>query len=152
MAERVDTGGRRHQGGHADREIGIEDGHAAGRLLVAAGHLHVRLRVGNQRVRLGLASGAGRRRDGDHRQKGELRLSEAAVILHAAAVGEEKVDSLRAVEAASAAQTDQEIDLFAASDFERAVDVFRGRIGSHVVEERRRRVRARASDSTACRS
>ena len=109
---------------------------AAGRLFIPAGHLHVSLRIGNQRVRLGLASGSRRRGDSDERQKGELRFVEAAVIFHAAAVREEKVDSLRAVEAASPTQTDQEIDPFAASDFERTVNVFRRRIGSHVVEER----------------
>ena len=61
-------------------------------------------RVGDHRVALRLAAGAGGGRNADHRQQRRGRLAVAAVVGDLAAVGEQEVDALGAVERAAAAE------------------------------------------------
>ena len=77
---------------------------------IAARHLRVRLGVGNQRVRLRLAAGARRRRNADRRQHRLRGLAVPAVVAHRAAVGQDEVDPLRAIERAAAAERDDRVD------------------------------------------
>ena len=97
------------RGGCVSVSSGIENRHAERGPLVAAGHFHVRLGVGDQRVRLRLAAGAGGRRHGDHRQQRPGRLALPPIVLHPPAARIEKVDSLRAVHRAAAAEADDQI-------------------------------------------
>ena len=102
------------RGGCVTRQLGIEERDAERGLLVAAGHLHVRLGVGDERERLRLAAGAGGRRHGDHRQHRPRGLADAPVVLHPAAVGVEEVDALGAVHRAAAAEADDQVGIEAA--------------------------------------
>ena len=70
-----------------NRERGIEDRYARRCFRIAAGHLLVRLFVGDQGERLAFAAGAG---GGRHRDQREHRLgcfAHTPIILHSAAVG-----------------------------------------------------------------
>ena len=99
-----------------DGHFRVEDGDAEGGLAVAAGHFQVRLLVGDQGERLGLAAGAGRGRHADGRQHRLGRLAEALVVGHLAAVGQQEVDALGAVHRAAAADGDDEVDAVRAGE------------------------------------
>src|SRR5678815_3050892 len=81
----------------ADRQLRIEDCHAKTCLGIAAGHLAVRLRIGDQCVSLRFAARARSRGNpytGKHRK---ARFAETPVIAHGPAIGQNKVDTFGAV-------------------------------------------------------
>jgi hypothetical protein len=78
---------------------------------IPARHLHVRGRVGDDGVALRLAAGPGRRRHENHGQQRRASPPVAAVVAHRAAVGQEEVDPLGAVERAAAAEADDRVRL-----------------------------------------
>ena len=110
MRDRVDArrgrNGRRSAGG----QLGIEDRDAERGRRIAARHLHVRAGIGDHRVALRLAAGAGGRGNADRRQQRRRGLAVAAVLAHLAAVGEQEIDPLGAVERAAAADGDDRIE------------------------------------------
>ena len=104
VGERVVARGCGHAARLSERQLGVEQGHPEGRARIAAGHLLVSGRVGDERVRLGFAPRARGGRYADHGEQGARRLAVAAVVGHAAAVREQEVRALGAVERAAAAQ------------------------------------------------
>ncbi len=98
VSNRVDTSRGGHHGRCRNRQLRIEEGHAEGRRWVAARHLHPGLRICDDAVALRLAPRAGCRRDPDHRQQRRPGPAEPAVVGHLAAVGQQEVDALRAIE------------------------------------------------------
>ena len=66
---------------------------------------------------------------------GFLRLAEALVVGHAAAVGEQEVDPLGAVHGAAAADGDDEVDAERPGEVDAGLDVLAGRVLLDVVEE-----------------
>ena len=110
VRQRIDS----RAGGHArrlrDGQQRIENGDARGRLRIEARHLLMRLLIRDQRGALALAAGARGRRDGDEREHRLRRLAHAPVVLHLAAIGEEKVAPLRGIHGGAAAEADEQID------------------------------------------
>ena len=137
MTDRVDPRGGRDAGGHAERQCGIEDRDSTRRLFVTASHLHMRLRVGDQRERLSFASRAGCRGDRDRRQHRLRRLADPPVVLDLSAVGQQEVDPLRAVHAATTADRDEEVDPLGLRNGQSSIYVVGGRIGVDVLEDER---------------
>ena len=102
VGERVVARGRRNASRLGQRELGVEQGDPKRRARIAAGHLVVGGGVGDERVRLGLAPGAGRGGHPDHGEQRAAVLAVAPVVGHPPAVREEEVGALGAVEGASA--------------------------------------------------
>ena len=125
-------GDRRRLG---ERQLRIEDRDGEGELRVAARHLHVRPAVGDDRVALGLRARAGRGRHGEHRQERPARVSVAAVVGHRAAVRQQQVDRLGAIERAAAAEADDGVDAPPRRERHAAVDHGRVRVDVEVVED-----------------
>ena len=111
-----------------DGDFRIEDRCREGGFAVAAGHFQVRLLVGDQGERLGLAAGARRRRHADRRQHRLLGPAEALVVGHRAAVGEDEIDPLGAVHGAAAADGNDQVDAERPSEIDADADVLAGRI------------------------
>ncbi len=95
----------------------------------------MRLLVGDQGERLGLAARAGRRRHADGREHRLRRLAEALVVAHLAAVGQQEVDPLAHVHAAAAADGDQRVDCVVAGHLQGGGDVARRRVLLDLVED-----------------
>ena len=104
------------------------------RLGIAAGHFHVRPRIGNQRVALRLAARAGRGRNGDHRKHRLRSLAVAPVIAHAAAVGQYEVDPFGAVERAATAEPDDRVHTASGREHSPGLHHLRVRIRVEIVE------------------
>ena len=138
------------RGGCVSVSSGIENRHAERGPLVAAGHFDVRLGVGDQRVRLRFAAGAGGGRHGDHRQQRAGRLALAPIVLHPPAARIEEVDPLRAIHRAAAAEADDQVRPKLLGDGEAGVDV-RGR---RILLRRRRTARRSGppAPATRCRA
>ena len=109
VRDRVQTGGRRDVTRQRVGERGVENHRPEARVGRAAGHLAVGRGVGDERVRLGLAAGAGGGRHADRRQQGHRGVAEALVVGDGAAVGDDEVDPLRAVHRAAAADGDEQV-------------------------------------------
>ena len=110
MRERIVSGNGGDRSRLRNGQRRIEDGHSERNPRIAAGHLRVRVRVGDDRVALRLAAGSRRRRNPDRRQQRAARLAVAAVITHRAAARQDEVDALCAVERAAAAKRHDRID------------------------------------------
>ena len=102
------------RGGWERVRSGIENGDAGGGLGIAAGHFLMGGFIGDQGEGLALAAGAGGGGDGDQGEHRPRRLAHAPVVLHAAAIGEEKVAALGGVQAAAPAQPDETVNARAA--------------------------------------
>ena len=135
MTDRVDAGGGGDLARLGGGEVGVEDGDAGAGLDVEAGHLVVRLGIGDQRRRLGLTTGAGGGGDGDEGEHRLGRLVDAPVILHFPAVGQEEIDALGGVHRRAAPQANDEVDLEFGSDGEPAGDVLGGGVFADAVVE-----------------
>ena len=85
----------------------IENGDFGSGFWIAASHLLMRLGIGYQRERLALAAGAGGGRDNDERQHLPPGQSDAPVVLHPAAVGQQEVCALGRVHRAAAAEAEE---------------------------------------------
>jgi hypothetical protein len=109
MRDRVEASHRGHVVRSRERELGIEDRDSQCRGRIPARHLHVRGRVRDHGVALRLAAGAGGRRDANHRQQRRRGFTVAPVVADAAPVRQEKIDPLRAIERAAAAEADDRI-------------------------------------------
>src|SRR6185369_3877154 len=101
VCNRVETGSRRNTPRLRNRESRIEERDAKRCFWIATRHLRMCLGVGNQRVTLSFTSGAGGGRYRNHRQHRLSRLSVAAIVRHAATVGQQKIDALGAVHRAA---------------------------------------------------
>ncbi len=110
VGDRVVAGHRRDAARRAHRELGIENRDLHRRRRIAARHLHMRRGIGDDGIALRLAPGAGGRRNADHRQQRCVRLAVSTVVGHRAAVGQQEVDALGAVERAAAAEPDDRVD------------------------------------------
>ena len=64
------------------------------------------IRIGNERIALGLAPGAGGGGNADHGKHVLRGLAVSPVVLHAAAVGQQEVDALGAIQGAASPQSD----------------------------------------------
>ena len=135
MRDRVDASACRDLVRLRHRQQGIEDGDARRRFRIAARHLLVRLFVGNERERLTFAARAGRRRHGDQRQHRLRRLTDAPIILHPPAVGEEEIAALRGVHAAAAAEPNDQLRANGACGFEALLHLAGGGIFLDRVED-----------------
>ena len=111
MGDGIDAGGGGHTSGNAADQLRIENGSGEANLLVAARHLAMRRLLRDEGVALGLASRSCGGRNPDRGQHRLLCFSVAPVVLHAAAVRQQKVDSLGAVHGAAAAEPDDELYL-----------------------------------------
>ena len=110
MRNGVVPAGGRDGPGLAHGELGIEDGQTKRRLRIAARHLAMRPCVGDQRIGLHFAPGACGGRHGNHGKHRLAGLAVAAVVGHRAAVGQQEIDTLGAVERAAAAPGDERVD------------------------------------------
>ena len=135
MAEGINPRGCGHRFRHTESQQRIENCDLAGRFLVTAGHLHVRFRLRDQGVGLGLTACSGSCRDGDHGKHGQFGFACSPVIFHLPAVAQEKVDPLRAVHAAAATQTDNEVNCVRLRDCQTAFDVQRRRVVVHIIDD-----------------
>ena len=113
MRDGVVAGSGRHRCGLRQREARVEDDRAERRFRIAARHFPVRARIGNDGVGLRLAACARSRRHANHRQHRLGRLRITLEIVNDATLGQQKVDSLCAVERAAAAEADDRVDALA---------------------------------------
>ena len=93
------------------------------------------LLIGDQREGLAFAASAGGGWDGDERQHWLGGFAGAPVILHAPAVGEEKIATLGGVHAAAAAQADDGVDARGFGNDEAIIDVAGRGIFARLAEE-----------------
>ena len=110
MGHGVDAGGSGYRRRHAGQQFSVEENAVEAGFAVTAGHLLARLFPGDDGVALRFAAGAGRCRDADGGQHGRVRFTVTQVVLHATAVGEQKVDALGAVHGTAATEPDDEVD------------------------------------------
>ena len=101
-------------GGHGQHEVGVHDGQNGEGVLVAAAHLLLGLLVGHDGPGVQLGAGAGGGGDGDDGQGLILHALAAAgaavdIIPIVALVGDHHGDGLGCVDAAAAAETDDEV-------------------------------------------
>ena len=143
MPDRVDACAGRHAARLREREDGIEDGDTGRRLRIAARHFLVRLLVGDQREGLTFAACAGGRRNRDERQHWPCCLADAHVILHPAAVGQQKIGSLRRIHAAAAANRHNQVRLRGSCHCQALIDIFRGGIFAGAIINRHGNTRRR---------
>ena len=111
VRDRVEAGGGSDRRRLRERELRVEQGDLEGQLRIAAGHLHVRLGIDDDRIGLHLRAGAGRRRNRQHRQHRLRGLPVALVVGDRPAVCQQEIDPLRAVEGAAASQPDDRVDV-----------------------------------------
>ena len=120
------------QGGYPrrlrQREQKVEDRHAKRRAGIAAGHLHVRLCIGNQGKRLHLAAGASGGGHGDRREHWRRRLAAAPVVGHPPAAAEQEVDPLGTVHRAAAADPHDDVGTKGPGAGCARVNMLRGRV------------------------
>ena len=111
MRDRINTGQTGNALWHRERQLRIQNCDAACRARITARHLYMRFRVTDQRETLCLAAGTGCRRNSDHRQQIRGRLAHAVVVMDRAAATENEVHPLAAIQAAAAAESDQQVRL-----------------------------------------
>src|SRR5688572_1268419 len=134
MRDRVESRSRGDAARLRNRQRRIEYRDAKSSLRIAAGHFDMTVRRGNQRVTLRLASGAGSGWNRDHRQHRFCRFAVTAIVLHAAAVGENEIDALGAIHRTTAAESDDRIDLFVRSKLGARIDHTRIRVYFEIVK------------------
>ena len=110
MGDGIDAGHRGYFIGHTLGQQRIEDHNAEARLDIAAGHLAVGFLLRDQGVRLSFAAGAGGGGHPDGGQHRLYRLAAAPVILHPAAVGQQKINPLGAIHGAASPQPDNAVN------------------------------------------
>ena len=135
MGHGIDAGQGRYATRLCDSQLGIQQRDAAGGSLVAAGHLGMGRRIGDERERLRLASRTRRGGNGDHRQHRAGCLAHAPVILHAAAAGKDEVDSLRAVHRAAAPQPNEQVGGELPRDLDPGVDILGRGVFVNLIEQ-----------------
>ena len=111
VRHRVEAGRDGDARGLRPRQRRVEDRDPERQLRIAARHLQVRRRIGNHRVGLRFAAGARRGRHADHREHRLRGLAVAAIVGDRAAVGQQQIDALGAVERAAAAERDEAVDV-----------------------------------------
>ena len=100
----------------SDAERRVEDGDTECDAVIAARHLRVCVRIGDERVTLRLAAGACCRWNADRWKERALGLAEAAIVAHVAAAGEYEVDAFRAVERTASSECDEGVDVLGGRD------------------------------------
>jgi hypothetical protein len=123
MADGVEAGAGGDLARLGEGERGIEQCDARHRLAVAARHLLVRLLIGDQRVALALAAGAGGGRNGDEWQERFGRRVGVPVVAHPSAIGQQEVAALGGVHRAAAAEADDDVDFPVTRHREAGIDV-----------------------------
>ena len=123
VREGIDPGMGRHREGHRQGQLGVENGEDRRRLRIPTSHLRMGLRIGDEGKTLTLTPRPRGRRDRDKGQHRQARLAYAPVVLHATAVGQDKIATLRRVETRSAAEAHDQIRLRPASRRDTTLDI-----------------------------
>ena len=135
----------RHLSRLGKRQRRIQQDHPKRSLGIPASHLLMGIRVGNERVALSLAPGAGRGGNADHGQHIPGGLAVSPVVLHAAAVGQQKVDALGAIQGTASPQSDDGVRPLFGCELSPPLD--HGRIGVDVEVVEGQRLNARRLES-----
>ena len=137
VGDGIEPGRGRHLSRLGERQNRIQQHRPETGFRIPASHLLMGIRIGNERIALGLAPGAGGGGDADHGQQISFGLAVSPVVLHAPAVGQHEVDALGAIQRAASSQSNDGVRPVTGSELPTPLD--HGGIGVDVeIMERHR--------------